>query len=208
MPLNSESLTYWYFRLNGFFTIPNFIVHPDRGNLQHTDVDVLGIRLKDRQELVVDPMTDDALFTNVGKAFIAIAEVKRDRIAFNRTWTEPDLQNVHRFLRACGAFPSGDINTVAEAIYQHGLYTGDAAFHVSLIGIGRHVNATICQDRPGIPQITWDHIAGFIFSRFRRYRRQKSHHDQWSEDGQELWNLWERHAEDKQAFRVALDDAL
>jgi hypothetical protein len=43
LPLNSESLTYWYFRLNGFFTIPNFVVHPDRGSKQRTEVDVFDL---------------------------------------------------------------------------------------------------------------------------------------------------------------------
>ncbi len=73
MALNSESLTYWYFRLNGFFTIPNFIVHSDRGTLQRTDVDVFGIRLPNRRELLQDPMEDDEVFSRVtGKAFIAM----------------------------------------------------------------------------------------------------------------------------------------
>jgi hypothetical protein len=43
--LNAESLAYWYFRLNGFFAIPNFVVHPERGVGQRTDIDVLGVRL-------------------------------------------------------------------------------------------------------------------------------------------------------------------
>jgi hypothetical protein len=61
LPLNSESLTYWYFRLNGFFTIPNFVVHPDRGSKQRTEVDVFGIRLPNRHELLANPMEDDGV---------------------------------------------------------------------------------------------------------------------------------------------------
>jgi len=35
-PVDSEKLAYWYLRLNGFLSIPNFIVHRDtgRGNAQ------------------------------------------------------------------------------------------------------------------------------------------------------------------------------
>ncbi len=42
MILNPEQTAYWYFRLNGFFTIQNFIVHPDIGGRQHTDADIIG----------------------------------------------------------------------------------------------------------------------------------------------------------------------
>ncbi len=205
MALNSESLTYWYFRLNGFFTIPNFVVHPDRGNLQRTDVDVLGIRLPNRRELLHDPMKDDVVFTRVAKrAFVAIAEVKRDKIGFNPTWTNPNLQNVQRFLYACGALPPAVVDKVAESIYTHGCYTEDKAFHFSLIGIGRRENQTLYRQYPDVPQITWGHIGRFIFSRFHRYRDQKSHHDQWDDAGKELWDIWRRHVDDEQQFCAAL----
>ena len=105
MALNTESLTYWYFRLNGFFTIPNFVVHPDRGAGQKTEVDVLGLRLRHHRELLENPMVDDDVFTGIGdKAFIAITGVKTGLIDFNDTWRAPELQNVQRFLRAVGAF--------------------------------------------------------------------------------------------------------
>ncbi len=43
-PIKYEQLGYWYLRLNGFLTIPNFVVHPDVGHNQETDVDILGVR--------------------------------------------------------------------------------------------------------------------------------------------------------------------
>src|SRR2546426_644182 len=39
------------FRLNGFLTIRNFVIHPERGNDQRTDVDILGVRFPHRSEL-------------------------------------------------------------------------------------------------------------------------------------------------------------
>ena len=39
-PILTENLAYWYFRLNGFLTIPNFVVHPDFGIEQRTEVDM------------------------------------------------------------------------------------------------------------------------------------------------------------------------
>jgi hypothetical protein len=73
--IKSEKLTYWYFRLNGFLTIPNFVVHPDRGREQGTDVDILGVRFPYRAELLENPMSDDEVFTTKDKPYIVIAEV-------------------------------------------------------------------------------------------------------------------------------------
>ena len=57
--LTPERLAYWYFRLNGFLTTENFIVHPDRGPNQRTDADLLAVRFAHRKENLVRPMTDD-----------------------------------------------------------------------------------------------------------------------------------------------------
>jgi hypothetical protein len=205
MPLNSESLSYWYFRLNGFFTIPHFVVHPDLGDQQRTEVDVLGVRLPFRQELLLDPMRDDDLFTRMGnKAFLAIAEVKTDLIKFNATWRDRTLSNVERFLGAAGAFPTDRISGIASAIYDHGCFDADDHFHVSLVGIGRRQNTDLLKQCPGVPQITWDHIASFVFDRFNRYRNQKKWHDQWDDAGHELWGLWVPLSGDEAAFRNAI----
>jgi hypothetical protein len=52
-PMNSsEWLCLWYLRLNGYFTLPNFIAHGRRGPL--TEVDVLGIRLPHSTEFEDD----------------------------------------------------------------------------------------------------------------------------------------------------------
>lgn len=43
-PLDPEKVAYWYFRLNGFFQIENFVVHPERRGSQRTDADLLAVR--------------------------------------------------------------------------------------------------------------------------------------------------------------------
>ena len=65
MDIQPERLAYWYLRLNGFLTIPNFVVHPDTGSNQETEVDVLGVRFPYRAENLDDPMEDDSYFTTV-----------------------------------------------------------------------------------------------------------------------------------------------
>ena len=62
MRIRSEDLGYWYFRLNGCLTTTNFVVHPEEGQEQRTDVDVLAARFPYRAELLLNPMEDDIPF--------------------------------------------------------------------------------------------------------------------------------------------------
>jgi len=59
MRILSERLALWFLRLNGFMTIPNFIVHPegpreDGAYPQRTDVDVLDVRFPFRGRTAAD----------------------------------------------------------------------------------------------------------------------------------------------------------
>ncbi len=40
----AEGVATWYLRLNGYLTTTNFILHPEMGTVQETDVDVLAVR--------------------------------------------------------------------------------------------------------------------------------------------------------------------
>lgn len=61
--LDPEKVAYWYFRLNGFFQIENFVVHPARRGSQRTDADLLAVRFPHRAERLFDDpnniMADD-----------------------------------------------------------------------------------------------------------------------------------------------------
>src|SRR5438876_10790541 len=59
LSLTSESLAVWYFRLNGVFTIPNFVLHPRRQGSARTDIDVAGVRFPFRLEFDEGPGGDD-----------------------------------------------------------------------------------------------------------------------------------------------------
>ncbi|MEI6828103.1 MAG: hypothetical protein WCK54_21130 [Desulfuromonadales bacterium] len=109
--ISSEKLAYWYFRLNGFLTTENFIVHPEYGQLQKTEVDILGVRFPYRSELLTDPMTDDKLFTDVhDKPCIIFVEVKHSDCKINKTLLEIEKQNIPRLLKAIGAFADDSMN--------------------------------------------------------------------------------------------------
>lgn len=95
LKITAEELAYWYFRLNGFLTIQNFIVHDERKANQRTDVDILGVRFPFRSEI---NMEDDAWFTKVSaKPLYIITELKTGLCNLNGPWKSPDK-------KICSAF--------------------------------------------------------------------------------------------------------
>ncbi|OJZ16177.1 MAG: hypothetical protein BGP20_01220 [Thiobacillus sp. 63-78] len=198
MDISSEQLAYWYLRLNGFLTIPNFVVHPDCGRNQETDVDVLGIRLPYRAENLHRPMKDEPRFTRVHeKSFIAIAEVKSGRCALNGPWTSPERQNMLRVFRAVGAFPKIEADLAAQSLYETGHYQSQL-YYVSLMCLGREVNPDVAARYPLVPQVLWPDVLAFIYRRFSEYKNQKASHPQWDAHGTALWEVFERSRDERQ----------
>lgn len=196
--IKAEQLAYWYLRLNGFLTIVNFVVHPDTGSNQRTDVDILGVRFPHRAELLETPMQDDELFTGVNsKPYIAIAEVKRGMCDLNGPWTRPSDKNMQRVLGAIGAFPQEEIEDLARALYEDGC--ADSSRFLTLLCLGSVENSEIRKTYPRVPQITWDRVLEFIFTRFMRYLNQKVSHRQWDLDGRNLWD-WATDCTGKREF--------
>jgi hypothetical protein len=189
MNINAERLAYWYLRLNGFLTIPGFVVHPDRGRNQETDVDIIGVRFPYRAENLVRPMEDDPRFSAVGeKTLVALAEVKTGAMRLNGPWTNAERNNMLRVLRAVGPLPQEEADSAARALHKEGLYRSQL-YQVMLICIGARPNMDLEKSHPAVPQITWDEVLVFIYDRFRTYRKEKRSHPQWDQDGQNLWNL-------------------
>ena len=190
MNIQAEHLAYWYLRLNGFLTIPNFVVHPDRGSDQKTEVDVLGVRFPHRAENLENPMVDDGHLTTVcDKPFVIIAEVKSGNEPFNESWTNPERRNMLRIVRAIGTFPECECGLVADALYDEGRYENEL-YHVSLLWFGRECNHEVAEDYSKVPQILWPEVLEFIYRRFHKYEDQKVSHPQWDEPGRELWNIY------------------
>jgi hypothetical protein len=83
--LKPEKVAYWYFRLNGFFQIENFVVHPERRGGQRTDADLLAVRFPHRAERLFDDpndiMADDEDRLSLSKDLIdvLIVEVKTNQ---------------------------------------------------------------------------------------------------------------------------------
>jgi len=96
-PIRAEELAYWYLRLNGCFTIPNFVVHPDSGTNQKTDIDVLAARFPFRGG-ELPGMKDDEFFERCrAQTLILLTEVKTSRCSLNRAWLNPESDALQRF---------------------------------------------------------------------------------------------------------------
>lgn len=196
--ISSERLAYWYFRLNGFLTIQNFVVHPDWTAPQCTDIDLLAVRFPYRAELLKDPMEDDnRLILDPHKIRIILAEVKTGRIKLNKAWTNPSKKNFQRMLRAVGAIERERVKDVSDKIYNNGWYE-ERDYVISLCCLGRTKNQDFLKRYPKMPQLSWEEILSFIYQRFKYYHRQKCQHDQWDKTGQILWDHAEEYSNEKE----------
>ena len=124
-----EKVAYWYFRLNGFLQIENFVVHPERRGSQRTDADLLAVRFPYRAERLFDDpndiMADDEhrLALSRDLTDVVIVEVKTNQpCTLNGPWTRQDQQNVHRVLAAIGCLPPDRIANAAADIYRAGIH--------------------------------------------------------------------------------------
>jgi hypothetical protein len=182
-----ERLAYWYFRLNGFLTIENFVVHSDDGPNQRTDADLVTVRFAHRMENLVKPMVDDSKIASCERfANVIIAEVKKGKCALNAPWTDPSKENVKRVLKAIGCVPESAIAPACKALYTKGLWS-DAMTTVRIFCLGecKDEQIAISLDQ----QLAWGEVIDFCIKRFEEYEVPKSSVGQWPDDGRQL--MWE-----------------
>jgi len=190
--IDSEKLAYWYFRLNGFLTIENFVVHPNSGSRQETEIDIIAARFPYRAELPDYPMQDDnCLLLKPDKIRIILAEVKRGRCRLNPTWTNPDKRNMPQIISALGPFERETLMLVSDEIYKHGYYE-DNNFLLSLCCLGQEANHNTHVRFPKVPQLTWNDVLSFIYERFKKYEIYKRQHQQWDSTGKNLYKHFQR----------------
>lgn len=190
--LPPERVAYWYFRLNGFLQIENFVVHPKLYGGQRTDADLIGVRFPFRAERLIDDptdlMQDDAKRLQLlpDRTDIVIAEIKTGRCALNGPWTSEESQNIHRVLAAIGSLPTSIVADAANALYSSASFDDPDHPRIRLILVGRETDAAIAEKYAGITQLTWTEVLSFIWQRFDRYKRQKAQVDQWDGAGRLL----------------------
>ena len=200
--LDPEKVAYWYFRLNGFFQIENFVVHPERRGGQRTDTDLLAVRFPHRAERLFDDpndvMPDDEHGSSLSRDVIdvVIAEVKTNQpCTLNGPWTQKDRQNVHRVLAAVGCLPRNRIDKAATDIYRSGVHVSDLRLRVRLVAVGRDRSDKLRAAYPKVTQLTWSDLLAFIWDRFRAYRQQKTQVDQWDAQGRMIKQIADQSAD-------------
>lgn len=211
-PLSPEKVAYWYFRLNGFLQIENFVVHPERRGGQRTDADILGVRFPFRAERLFDDphdiMRDDEarLSLSANHIDVVIAEVKTNQpCTLNGPWTREDDQNVHRVLAAIGCLPPGHIEPAAADIYRAGIHNSELGLRVRLVAVGANRSDELAANFPEVTQLVWPEMLAFIWDRFHTYRRQKTQVDQWDAQGLLLKNIADHTRNAAEFVATALD---
>lgn len=193
--LDPEKAAYWYFRLNGFLQIENFVIHPVGHGGQRTDADLLAARFPFRAERLFDDqndiMADDAqrLALSDNLIDIVVAEVKTNQpCTLNGPWTRPAQENVHRVLAAIGCLPPSQIEAAATDIYRAGIHRNET-LRIRLVAVGRGRSDDIAAAYPEVTQLLWAEMLAFIWDRFHRYRQQKTQVDQWDPEGRKIKRL-------------------
>lgn len=205
MNIRSERLAHWFFRLNGFLTISNFVVHVDEGVGQHTDVDVLGVRFPHRAENQIRPMPDHRSFAGDARMQIVLAETKRALCRLNRAWTEPARGNLERILSAAGFMAPAQLPAVAASLYERGFWSEEGV-SVRLVTVGGEHNRDLARRYPTVEQLFWlDDVLPFIHERFWAYRNEKRMHPQWDADAHALFNTVMECGGDLAAFMAQVD---
>jgi hypothetical protein len=181
-----ERLAYWYFRLNGFMTTENFLIHPETREHYGTEADIFATRFRHRRENIDRPMTDDPRVCDCPTfANIIVAEVKRGLCELNGPWTNRSSQNMTRVLKAIGCVDDDDVELAAESLYESSRWSNNDTATVRLFAVGERTNGELSPDL----QIVWPSVIEFCIDRFTQYRRLKAPNRQWSEDGKHLMKL-------------------
>ena len=194
----AAKIAYWYFRLNGFQGVENFVLHPnDRKQSYRSDAYFYGVRFQYHSEL---KMEDDAPFKNGRKCpLFVIAEITRGTCKLNGPWTDPAKENMQYVLRAIGAFHPDEINAIAQSLSRHCIYPEPETNHervIQLIAVGKSTSKSLEKQFPSLLQIELAGMLSFIYRRFAEYRYQKADHPQWDQFGRALWDEAEKHEQD------------
>lgn len=188
----AEHVASWYFRLNGFLSIPCFVVHPDVvRRFPMTEADLIAVRFPYSTEVIAGrSMIDDHILTGLATApqtLFLLVEVKTDLCNINGPWSDPGQGNMQRVIRRLGfAEPSG-AEVIAQSMYSH-LRWENSQTVLQYVAVGGRANDGRQRQYPQLVQITWNAIADFVFARFQQFPEKlsddgRSIHEQWPDFG-------------------------
>lgn len=200
MPANRyELLASWYLRFNGFFTTPDFTVHPDfKKQPGGTDADVLAVRFPHSEEYQRKyEFERDPQLIRFDRVEFVICEVKSSVCDLNgATWRDEKRANVEYAIRWMGFEPSQDkIDALAKSVRRTGLYE-DGQFVVRFVCFGKHVNEKLAAELPKAQQVVHIDVIRFLRRRFTLncYMLARAN---WDEDIREFATLCRKSSDDE-----------
>lgn len=164
----AEEMAYWYFRLNGFFLLDNFVLHNDGLDSTHSaDIDILAIRQKYTYEIVGGREVDkhELLFSNFeeNKNIGIICEVKAGRLTPNDILLTR-IDRLRYGLERIGFFSQTNINELAVKLSSDPVLTGK--YHqvgkVLITDDGRNIPGFICIRLSEIHEFLKRHLRSYI----------------------------------------------
>jgi hypothetical protein len=185
-----EELALWYLRLNGYLTVPNFILHPAGRGGQRGEEDILGVRFPYSKEVAgVELKPDDRLVRRDMKTDFIIAQVKggEGECDLSSTWRETEKEEERCYvLKWLGMVPDREVPKVAENLYTNKIYETGDCWGIRLVCLGKRLSDGLS---PNVVQIKFEQVAEFFSSRFELFRKQKRDIEQWPEPIKQLANM-------------------
>jgi len=198
MPANRfELLATWYLRFNGYFTTPDFTVHPNfRKQAGGTDADILAVRFPFSEEYQrrFNFVRDPALIRPDRTDFL-ICEVKAGRCNINpQTWSHPARENVEYAIRWMGFESDPDrIKAFAKDVYGKGeCDLPDERMCVRFVCFGSEGNTELKAMFPCVHEVYHLRVIGYLRERFSTecYQIKRDNWDKDIIDFAELVRVW------------------
>jgi len=178
-----ENLALWYLRLNGYFTMANFIVHGDSAAAGTvTEADIVGVRFPFSQEF--DENDDDKQLVVAEKIDFVLADAASGLCKLNGPWTKRDRKPMEYILKRIGFLEDDKVRIVANGLYENGRSDTDDRYSVRMVCFGCSKSTTVLD----ATQILWEDVVSFMAKRFAKYHDRKRDHSQWDPFG---WYLWD-----------------
>ncbi len=175
----AEDVASFYFRLNGFFAIPGFILHPDEpSEYSRTDLDLFAVRFPFSSEIIDKrKMVDDSIITKLygdspNRILFILVEVKAGKCKINGPWSDKTKRNMEIVIRRMGFdnFENDEekILSIAEEMYKESRWENEE-YILQYLTVGERETTGLQRKHPKLVQITYKVMAKFFLSRFHDF---------------------------------------
>lgn len=169
MPNYAEEYALWYFRLNGFFPLPNFVIHKSSEIEYSADCDILAIRPPHVYEEIGgnEDDWDELLVKTVDFSRMtgAICEVKTSSYDPGKLFPQ---DRIAYCIGRLGLAPREGIARIAESLEEFSCVVTDDGVCIAKVLIANELHQS---DR--FLSIHLDHVKEFLLGRVRKYPEEK-----------------------------------